>query len=78
MALDLGEFRNQIKGQINLKEPPYLGEIPEPDKTANWSRGGSWTWGHQVKYKKVMSSAPGDFFYRGIVHYRGTSWSDPG
>ena len=78
MALDLGEFRNQIKGQINLKEPMYLGEIHEPDKRANWSRGGSWTWGHQVKYKKVMSSAPGDFFYRGIVHYRGTSWSDPG
>ena len=25
-----------------------------------------------------MRSAPGDFFYRGIVHYRGTSWSDPG
>ena len=35
MALDLGEFRNQIKGQINQAEPSYLGEIPEPDKRAN-------------------------------------------
>ena len=78
MGLDLGESRNQPKGQINPEESPYLGRSQEPDKRANYLRGGSGTGGHQVKYKKVMRSAPGDFFYRGIVHYRGTSRSDPG
>lgn len=40
-----GESTNQIKGQINPEEPSYRGEIPEPDKRANWSRGGSRTGG---------------------------------